>query len=269
MPLGDIHIGAQACEEDKFRAVVSEIEEDDNCYWVGLGDYCDFINISDPRFSVASQAPWIKLRHLGDLAAAQRDRFLDIVTPIAGKCLGLVQGNHELVIQRHYERDIYGEIVAGVKKAADLKPDRKLGFGYAGWLVLNFYRGKTTRSAATKITISLHHGFVGGKLKGAKALNMQRWLWSHDCDIAIFGHSHNTDIQTEAVRQVDRAGNLGAKIKLGCYAGTFLRGVVEEASTYVEVKGYFPQPTGGVVIHLRPGAENTEDRISIQTRGLS
>lgn len=237
---------------------------------MGLGDYCDFITVKDPRFNANGLADWIyNPKALSDIARAQKDRFLDKIAPIADRCLGLVAGNHETAIHRHYERDIYSDIVNGVRQLAGWDADRKLAFGYAGWLLLKFYRHKTKRQHGHHITISLHHGFVGGRLKGAKALNMQRWLWSHDCDLAIFGHSHNTDIQTEAIRGIDRAGNLITTPKLGCYAGTFLRGVIEEASTYSEVKGYFPQPTGGVTIHLRPGAEKHEDRITISTRGLS
>ena len=113
-PLGDVHIGARACNEKRFRAKVAEIEADDKALWVGQGDYAEFINRNDKRFSVGSLAKWIDIADLVDLAKAQRDHFLDIVRPIASKCLGLICGNHELAIQQKFERDVYSEIVAGV-----------------------------------------------------------------------------------------------------------------------------------------------------------
>ena len=83
VPLGDIHLGNRAADEKLFGAVVQRIKDDATAYWVGMGDYCDFINRSDRRFSVTALADWLKVAHLADLAKAQRDRFLDHVLPIA------------------------------------------------------------------------------------------------------------------------------------------------------------------------------------------
>ena len=201
-PLGDVHLGNKACDERLFRQVVQRIAEDDDALWVGLGDYADFINLSDPRFDSESLSSWVRMSHLGDLAKAQASRFLDIIGPIAGKCLGLIEGNHERAIEKYYERSIYSEIVSGVKERAGFPVEHQLAFGYSGWLMLHFYRHATRDAQGSLVRISLHHGFVGGKLAGAKALNMQRWLWCHDCDLAIFGHSHNTMAQIEAVESV-------------------------------------------------------------------
>ena len=93
---------------------------------------------------------------------------------------------------------------------------------------------------------------------------MQRWLWTHDADVVIFGHSHNTSAQPEAVESLDRSNNITYKTRKGCYGGTFLRTVNEGGdSTYSEIKGYFPLPLGGCEIRIRPRAEKYEDRIRI------
>jgi len=253
MPLGDIHIGAKACDEKLFRQSVKYIK-DNNLYWIGMGDYCDFINKKDPRFDLASLADWIQRPELADLAKAQRNRFLDIVRPIASRCLGLIAGNHEGTIYKHYERDIYSDIVTGVKEAGGFKDDDRLALGYSGWIRLQFGR-KGSKQDRRTIMVNLHHGFVGGKLAGAKALNMQRWLWSHEADIVIFGHSHNTGTQREAVERVNKVNEIVTVDRVGCYAGTYLRTTVEGATTYSEIKGYFPLPMGGVEIYLYPYAE--------------
>ena len=253
VPLGDLHLGASACDEGLFLQTVKRIN-DSGAYWIGMGDYCDFINVRDPRFRAATLAPWITVQQLGDLAEAQKNRFLDYVKPIASKCLALVKGNHEDTIHKYYERDIYSEIVTGVKKHGGFAADKDLGVDYYGWLVLRFSRGKEDSRAANKrsITFNLHHGFVGGKLAGAKALNMQRWLWNHETDVVIFGHSHNTGAQREAIEYIDTHGNVRTKNRVGCYSGTFLKSTNGGVSTYSEVKGYFPLPIGGVEIVVRP-----------------
>ena len=264
VPLGDVHIGARACDEKRLRNVVQSIADDPNAYWIGMGDYCDFINPSDPRFSAGSLAKWITVGDFVDLAKAQRERFNDIVAPIANKCLALVEGNHETAITRHYERHIYGEIVSGIKEAAGLDANTKLAMGYGGYLILRFYRS-AERKAQTTIKIKLHHGFVGGKLAGAKALNMQRMLVWNDCDIMLMGHSHNTGVQIEAVERV-----VGKKVmsvpRYGAYTGTFLASYSNDApATYSEVKGYFPMPVSGVEVLLRPGAKDIRQRIRVVT----
>lgn len=260
IPIGDTHVGAKACDEKLLRAVVQRVADDPNCYWIGLGDFCDFINVRDPRFSAATLADWISVSDLVDLAKAQRDHFLEIIEPIAHKCLALVAGNHEESIKKHSERAIYDEIVAKIKGMG--KIDEMLGVGYYGWLQLRFYRHKTKRRCASNVTFNLHHGFVGGKLAGAKALNMQRWLWTHDADIVLFGHSHNTSIQPESVERINRAGQLENVTRVGAYTGTFLRSTNSGGpSTYSERKGYFPLPVGGVEIELRPAQKNKHGRI--------
>jgi len=241
-----------------LASTVQRIKDDDAAYWVGLGDYCEFINRSDKRFSVTALADWLKVEHLGDLAKAQRDRFLDYTLPIAHKCLALVSGNHEGAIRRHYERDIHSEIVTAIKQAAGHSADYRLSLDYCGWLLLQFRRDE--RRTRRVIRIYLHHGFVGGKLAGAKALNMQRWLWTHDADLVVFGHSHNTSVQPEAVESVTTAGTIRYQHRIGAYAGTFMRG-----AEYAQQKGYFPLPSSQIEIVLRPGAREQRDRVKVIT----
>ncbi|NIL98744.1 MAG: hypothetical protein GTO62_16895, partial [Planctomycetales bacterium] len=178
LPIGDIHLGAAACDEQRFRDTVARVHGDDRCWWIGMGDYADFINRSDPRFHPGVLADWIKMADLADLSRAQRDRFLDIIQPIAAKCLALVSGNHETAIVKHYERDIYHEIVTGVKALGGFEDDYPLAIGYTGWLNLTFYRSDK-RQRGRKVKINLHHGYGGGRLAGAKALNLQRRMAFH------------------------------------------------------------------------------------------
>jgi hypothetical protein len=265
VPLGDIHIGAAACDEDLLAQVVKGIADDDNAYWVGLGDYCEFINMRDWRFNVDELADWIKREDLTDLAQVQRDRFLMHIEPIAHKCWGLASGNHEHEIHRHTERAIYDEIVAKVKKMGGMPESHKLGIGIYGWLRANFLRSKEDedKHIRTALVVNIHHGFTGGRLKGAKALNMEKWLWNHECDVAIFGHSHNTDVLTVAVERINKAGQIESITRKGVYAGSFRRTVVEGHTTYSERMGFFPLPILGCELHLRPGAERRQDRVKV------
>jgi calcineurin-like phosphoesterase family protein len=259
--LGDIHNGAAPCRLDKLETVVAEIAGQSNAYWVGLGDYNDLINRSDPRYSPSAMADWIDLGDLTDLARAQREKFLAVIKPIAGQCLGLIEGNHETAIKRHYERDIYFEIVSGIKELGGFKSDYRLAFGYSGWLMLLFKRSaKDDRSS--RVIISLHHGYTGGRLAGAKALNMQRWLWQHDCDIALMGHSHNCEVQAESVEGIDNGCNFRTSNRVGAFTGTFLDTTMPGIDTYSSSRGYPPLPVSYIKIILRPHSRS-QQRIEV------
>ena len=48
-PLGDVHLGSVACDEALLQATVDRIASDPMGYWIGMGDACEFINVSDKR----------------------------------------------------------------------------------------------------------------------------------------------------------------------------------------------------------------------------
>ena len=267
-PIGDVHIGARACREDLLQQQVDKVKETPNAMWVGMGDYLDAVNRSDPRFNLRTLAEWVTVPDLVDLADAQRRRFIDIVRPIAGQCVGLATGNHEATITKYYERDVYREIVTEVKQAAGLEPDYQLGLGYSGWLILNFYQSAEgeRRQGRIQVKVLVHHGFGGGRLAGAKALNMERYLWTHDCDILLMGHVHMLGVIPAEVQAMDRAGNPVQRRRFGVYTGCFLETSVEGANTYSEVKGYLPMPLGAAEVTLRPRAHNPNERITIVSK---
>ncbi|GIV81705.1 MAG: hypothetical protein KatS3mg051_1059 [Anaerolineae bacterium] len=65
IPLGDIHVGARGSDTAAFRHVVEDIASDERAYWIGMGDYLDAINRSDPRFSPGILADWFTVPHAG------------------------------------------------------------------------------------------------------------------------------------------------------------------------------------------------------------
>ena len=247
LPLGDIHLGAAACDEKEFKDCIDYIANKDDAYWIGMGDYCDFISMSDPRFDPGSLAPWIKVADLKNLATIQKERFIEMTKPIAHKCLALVKGNHEDTIQHYYEYDIYNAIVTETKKNGHMAQTEKLGIGMYGWLLIKSYMGKDKAGGASRnVKINLHHGFTGGRLTGAKALNMQRWLWSHNADLVIWGHSHNKLVQDEAVEDVNQAGEVITIPRKGVISGTFMSSTGKDSNTYAEKKGYMPLSSGDI-----------------------
>ena len=247
-PIGDIHIGNVACDEELLQQVVDEVANDPQGRWIFMGDGCDFIQRNDPRFDIESLASWVRVVHLSDLVQAQLDRLMSFLEPIAAKCIGVLRGNHERSILKHYERDIYSEIITHIKRAGGFPQDTKLGLGDSGWIRLRFSRGTVERASDTvTVDVLVHHGFGGGRLAGAPALNMQRFLLSHAADLAIMGHVHRAAVQTETVEYLDREGNVRLATRYGCYAGTFLK-----EAPYARRKGYLPLSPRTTRIRITP-----------------
>ena len=267
VPIGDIHIGAAGCDEGLLKETVKYIKSKPRAYWIGMGDYLDCINRSDPRFDPKTLPSWVTVLHMSDLVGAQLDRFMKIIEPIADRCLCMLTGNHEDSVLKYYERDVYHEITSRIKLMAGFPDDYRLQLDYYGWLILQFYSQDHAGdgSRATRLTLNLHHGFGGGKLKGAKALQMERWSKEHDADLTIFGHTHNADAFRMAVEYVDNGGNVQVQTRRGVYSGTYLTNNNGSGSTYAERKGYGPIAIGGVEIMLKPHAHRREQMIRVIT----
>jgi hypothetical protein len=48
--IGDVHLGNKGCAKNRFREVVRTIQNDRRGVWIGLGDFAEYISITDPRF---------------------------------------------------------------------------------------------------------------------------------------------------------------------------------------------------------------------------
>lgn len=266
VPVGDVHLGHAATDEVRLGNTFDYIAKTPNAHWIGMGDYGDFVSRSDKRrFSVGALAPWIELGHVTDVVRVQRDRFLSMSKPVAKKCLGFVEGNHEREVAKHYDRDVYAEMVEALNEAGQHANTLKLG--YTGWINLVFRRevgGPSTRKGGTStIQIKVHHGYGGGKSAGGKATNLQRLLHTCSADIVIVGHTHDVRWQPEGYEEFSR-GKVIHTTRHGIVSGTYLRSTLPDGSpTYAEEAQYPPLGLADIKLVLRPGLETTARRIEI------
>jgi len=250
--LGDLHIGNAATDEDLIKQVAKRLQEP-NTYWVDLGDTCDFVNMRDPRFSPAALPEWVEVSDLADLPAAQVRRYAEIFKPVAGTCLARLMGNHEAVIAKHYERNVYHELNASI----GLPKEKALGYG--GFLRLVTQRKKDSWT----LTCFIHHGATGGKLGGAVALNLERLPMSFDADIYAVGHSHR-----KMVFPKRRVGILGRTLQVAdkplilINVGAFMRSYTQtEGDGYAEQRLLYPQGLGPVELWIWPDAQKRQIKV--------
>lgn len=254
--LTDVHIGHAATDEKMFEADIQAIANNPNAYWGGGGDYIDAIARKyDPRYRETSLAPWLRGR--ADPIGKQIDRFVEMVTPIAHKCLWLLTGNHEDAVLHHADRDVYREIVRGVASAAG-KEMRELALGWEGFVTLKFRRGtKGNYGGTRRIVIYTHHGAGGGRKQGGHALRMEETLLTYEADLVLLGHRHVRQVVTKT-----RITPNGKGVKLmehvGVWGGSYLGPYIEDSDdgfpqdNYPQFKQLSPTSPGIVPVVIKP-----------------
>lgn len=255
--ISDIHLGAAACDEKRLEAKIARIAADPRALWLDLGDSLDAVNVSDKRFDVEVLSDWIRRDDLKDLAEVESQRYIDLFTPIAAKCIGKGRGNHEDTLRKHYENDVHTRMVQAIKKAAKLRGADKLDLDYACWLDLYFHRGRTVKEGTQRVLLYTHHGMSETRLKP--------WLWTHQCDLALFGHIHKTKWESVSVEGVNLAGQETIAMRYGAFCGSYLRSNApgDKPATYNIKKGMIPAAPGAIEIRIRPYATDPDDRLSL------
>ena len=262
-PIGDIHLGSAGCDEELLEKTVKQIASDPDGRVVLMGDMIDGIGRAngDKRNRNKTLATWARqVEDEDELFEAEVAKAVEVLSPIADKLLAVVCGNHEDDVERHGHGNVYWQIVdrlavIGGHKAQDI------ALGYDGFIPIRFDRQvKDNKPHVWTLTLFVHHGFGGGKMPGAKALNLWHMLGTYDADIVLVGHTHD-HVYTE--REIVSPGNGTPKQKtrVGVVCGSFLKGYIEPSKRgrpremYSERFGMPVLRTGHPVITIDPGRE--------------
>lgn len=245
-PIGDIHIGGRDCNIKLLRACVNKIKEDPNHYWVGMGDYGEYIMLNDPRFDPNEVDENTKVKDLKNLHSIQMQKIAHELDPIKERCLGLLSGNHDEVIAKHYHRDVHSDF------CALLQTKYSLNIGYSAILKLRFRRQASTGSVM--LQMYAHHGAGGGMLKGAKVNRIMSLANKFPfCDIYAMGHVHERVCFVESV--LDACKNkdeLTDRPRAFGITGTFKETYTQGSMSYAEKMQYPPTSLGVISFIVKP-----------------
>ena len=256
-PLGDLHLGNAACDERLVKRVVQQIADDPLGYWIGGGDYCDFINRKDWRYRETATASW--LHGVDDLAKRQIERARDELEPIRDKCLGLVRGNHEGEILKRYERDVYSALVDALKPSHNVP----IRLGVQGFIRLRLtcVSSGDVRYNTQTFVIYCHHGYGGGRLEGGHALALGRVFKTYNCDIALMWHRHKRHVIDQVQLQPAKRGDkIKERYQVAAFCGAFLQSYSED-EVYAEEKQLPPGPLGPPQVVLHPATGKIAVRV--------
>jgi len=246
----DIHLGNLGSNEGLLKELAKKIEADPFAYWIGLGDYCDFINLHDPRFDPRELVGWLcGGEALADIGRAEVRRFLSIMSPIADKCLGLCEGNHESAILRHSETDVYSSIVEGLMAKDEHRLDHR---GFVSW------RFSRQGGSTWTMRILASHGSGGGASKGNAGNKLGKLAEQVDgVDAILMGHLHDPDYKPMAKMRTGRRQSEMATIHaISCPS-------LCSDMRYANDKDLPALPVGYAMLQIRPNDKQVDVTISV------
>lgn len=244
---GDAHSGTKYHAEHEFARTIQRIRDDPVGRWIDMGDKADFITPSDPRWKCGSIASWV---HEDNIALDQGGYYCDVVQPIAPKCDGSIDGNHEDAIRQHCHVNIQQYITD------------KLGVRNLGFMALIHYTFYVTKTRCYGLDVVVTHGSGAGITRGAKINRLERLM--NGFDAQVFGHGHVHEIILHPGMPYlyrAKAGRLKQRRKVGAMTGCFFRTYTQDVeASYGERKNYPPTMIGCPMFVITPSTGAVEVR---------
>jgi len=231
--LGDTHIGNKGAHKNLVRRTVKWIEAYADT-WSGSGDYIEAITHDDER-----RFDWSTLDRELATPKEQVAWVAEALEPIADKCLGLLRGNHEYEVERRRGFDATDRLAEKLGTEA---------WGYSAFLRFRFNRGQHR----TKFDVFMHHGKTAARTKGGKINKLRSMDRIFEADVYCMAHVHDVEADVRPFLTVDQKLNIVEKRLLYVLTGGFLRGYVENMSTYVERGMYAPTTLGAIFLQFTP-----------------
>jgi hypothetical protein len=240
-PFGDVHWDTDACERDRFDADLALMKKSKNALFLGMGDYLDFMAWGDRKRVHNAGLHETSLEKLHKLHRDDMRAFSKKIEFMKGKCLGLLDGNHNWVDENG-------------KSGTELLC-RSVQAPYLGWL--SYIRlNIDVHNSRVSVDIVACHGKGGGKLPGT-AINQVEDLHRifPGADLYICGHNHQRGawpISCLIATRTARTGDFAIKEKTQwlCRSGSYMRGYQVGCGGFVSGKLMRPSSLGKITIRI-------------------
>jgi len=243
VPVGDLQLIDPEVEEynsvalNSFKDHMSYVEDNyPNVHYIGMGDYIDYMSPSN-RESVEKAKIYSPSRSYIALAGRRlADDFLDLMAHTEGRWLGILNGHHFVGFKDGTNSDQY---IASALQAPYLDK--------CGYVTMRFQRPDDKNRGT--INIWAHHGTGSRKYPVGKLVDSVVPFWPEG-DIYLMGHMHECDYK-KVQRMIARGGRIVENNAIAAVTGGWLKGYVEDVTTYVEEKMLSPKAIGAPVIVVR------------------
>lgn len=254
IPFGDIHRSSPMCHEEKWQEFRRWAQHKPRCYFLGMGDYDDLLSSSE-RKVMAGGLHDSTDQTLEAVYKSFTDRLAKELAFMKGKCIGLISGNHFVVFPNGTTSD---------QRLCEALDAKFLGCSAFIRLVFECKRG----NHHAVVDIWAHHGLGAARLVGGSMNKVQQMAEAAEFDIGLMGHDHKKSVASITRLRLKSGNGITSlshrKVTL-CRTGSFLRGYVSGAKSYVADRMLNPTDLGVIKLELTPHRErfNGTDRVHI------
>lgn len=240
IPFGDIHRFAPLCDNDKWLEFLSWAKNKSNSYFLGMGDFLDFLSYSERQALLHATLHESSYQTIEDLMSSQTNRLIDEISFMQGKLIGLIEGNH------------YGVFQSGMTTTQMMCEKLKTKYlGISAFIRLSFMYGHKSAS----IDIWAHHGKGASRLLGGSLNTVEQMSAISDAQINLMGHDHKKSVAFKTNLFLSEGKGCiklnQRKILIG-RTGSFLKGYVDGAPSYIARGAMTPTDLGVLKIELTP-----------------
>lgn len=264
--LADLHLWNSASDLKAIKRDIKNIEDDPFSFWLGGGDYADYIGYTDKRFDPDAIAENVLVSQLGKMGMAQMQEVKELFNPIKHKCLGLVLGNHEKKYQITKEQSNLHAWLCTELEVSNLEYSAIFDLVFCRTsrtkhpYMLYTVKGKHLRSESFRIYV--HHGSGYAQTKGGKLNKLIQFMHAFEADIYFVAHVHDqTGTRLVTLGANAPATELIQKEKLGVISGSYLKTYAEKTTSYGEQKGYLPTILGAAKVTIKPNTREVRGEI--------
>lgn len=243
---GDIHRDTRSCDVDRWKWFIDNAKKSPvhHTYFFGMGDYCDFMAISERRSLERGKVHDDSKNILDELAERNNRMVAEETSFMRGRILGLLDGNHNWLFQN------------GKTGTEDLA--ERLDTEPLGWLchyTLNFTLGyNVSRKNSIDVHFVLCHGKAGGKTAGITINQVDdlRRVFPV-ADVYCMGHDHERGAWPKSVIIPTHGGGghrLKQKRQFLCRSGSFKKGYEDGVPGYEVGRLLKPSDIGALKLRI-------------------
>jgi UDP-2,3-diacylglucosamine pyrophosphatase LpxH len=247
LPFGDVHYGSPMHHEEKFEEFLSWARHKKDCLFLGMGDYLDFMSMSERRGLINAHLHESSMSTIDDLMKEQTDKLCKKLAFMKGNIIGLIEGNH------------YGMFCNNTTTTQRMC--EKLGckyLGIAAFIRIVFKDG----SRSTSVDVLCHHGKGGsGRMVGSDVNHIQAMTDVGNAQIYLMGHTHKKTVAMKTrLSLIDGKGGMSLRQQKLLFGrtGSFLKGYMDGKPSYVTKALLSPVDLGTIRIELAPRRDSSK-----------
>jgi hypothetical protein len=257
---GDLHADSPAFDEQGFKRFLDDVKSTDGpTVSICIGDLVDFTNTRSRKSLTVAFGSGVVESVRADLDAfadQKRTAVQELLRPIAHTIVIGMEGNHGWVFEDGTTLD--------ERVAASLKYEHASGLA-----ALRFTLRSGHRQA--NLHILAHHGLSGGSTAGVDLNSLLRKFGPYaNCHIGLSGHTHRLYVHHDNPSLLLPDGGSYNYVKQAdrhyARTGSFVRGYIPNATTYVEA-ALLPPTSLGYVKFRASLHSDVNDHMSVRVRG--